>query len=119
LPKLLLNYKNRRKIMAKPKVQGVLILSDLPLAKSAMDGLAQQILDAEKGKGHGFAEGCKIITENGLGSDAKDDIYAFGKVVSSFSEFGGTEIMKRTKKFPFEFPGGASGQFYVVYDYRE
>jgi hypothetical protein len=105
--------------MAKPKVQGILVISDLEIDKSSLDGLNQQIMDAQKAAGHEFIEGCKIACDNGVGNSANDDLYAFGRVVSYFSEFGGTEIMKRTKKYPFRFPGGASGQFYVVYEYRE
>lgn len=105
--------------MAKPKVQGILILSDLNMDKATADGLTQQIIDAQKAAGHGFIDECKIACDNGVGNSANDEFYAFGRVQSYFSEFGGAEIMKRTKKYPFRFPGGASGQFYVVYEYRE
>jgi len=105
--------------MAKPKVQGIYIISDLKIDKSALDDLTQQIIDAQKAAGHVLVEECKVVCDNGVGNSANEDFYAYGRIRDSFADLGGHEVMKRAKKYPFRFPGGASGQFYVVYEYRE
>jgi hypothetical protein len=100
-----------------PQLQGILVLSRDAMDQAAVLGLTQQILDDQKSRGHGVAEGF-IAKHVAAGPDVDSDMYAYGKIRNEFSQFGGAEILNRTKVFPFHFPGGTSGKFYVIYDQR-
>jgi len=100
-----------------PQIQGILVLSRHTMTQSAVLELTQQILDDQKSQGHTVVEGF-IAKHNVAGQDVDDEMYAYGRVRSEFSKFGGAEMLKRTKIFPFHFPGGTSGKFYVIYDRR-
>jgi hypothetical protein len=99
------------------KIQGILVLSRDSMDQSAILGLTQQILDDQKSRGHAVAEGF-LAKHFAAGADVDNDAYMYGKIRNEFSQFGGAELLNRTKAFPFHFPGGTSGKFYVIYDRR-
>lgn len=99
------------------QIQGILVLSRDAMDQSAVLGLTQQILDDQKSRGHEVAEGF-LAKHVAAGADVDNDMYAYGKIRSEFSKFGDAELLNRTKVFPFHFPGGTSGKFYVIYDQR-
>ncbi|KPL70764.1 hypothetical protein ADN00_17970 [Ornatilinea apprima] len=99
-----------------PKVQGILVLSRHPMGQPAVSALFQQILDAQKLQGHGFAEGC--VAHHMVADQSIDDqTYVAGAILRVFSSFG-EDVLNRTKKFPYQIPGGDSGKFFVLYDRR-
>lgn len=99
------------------KIQGILVLSRDAMDQSAILGLTQQILNDQKSRGHAVAEGF-LAKHIAAGADVDNDAYMYGKIRSEFSQFGDAELLNRTKVFPFHFPGGTSGKFYVIYDRR-
>ena len=99
------------------QLQGILVLSRQPMEQSAVLALTQQILDEQKSFGHTVAEGF-IAKHTAAGPDVDDEMYAYGKIRSEFSKFGDAELLKRTKVFPYQIPGGGSGKFYILYDRR-
>lgn len=100
---------------ALPKMQGILVISRRPMDQATIVNLTQQILDAQKSKGYAVATGFEA-THVVAGNDVDNDMFAYAKLRDSFSKFGNAEIVKRAKVFPFEFPDGAAGKFYVLYD---
>jgi hypothetical protein len=99
-----------------PKVQGILVLSRQPMEQHAVSALFQQILDAQKLAGHGFAEGC-VAHHMVAGQSIDDQSYTVGAILRVFSSFGG-DVLNKTKEFPYHYPGGVSGKFFVLYDRR-
>ena len=97
------------------QVQGILVLSRQPMEQSAVLELTQQILDEQKSLGHAVAEGF-IAKHFAAGQDVDSDMYYYVKIRSEFSAFGGPELLKRTKVFPYQTPDGNSGKFFVLYD---
>lgn len=103
---------------SKPQqLQGILVLSRQPMDQSAVLTLTQQILDEQKSLGHSVGEGF-IAKHIAAGPDVDNEIYAYGVIRNTFSKFGGEEILKRTKIFPYQIPAGGAGKFYVLYDRR-
>ena len=50
------------------------------------------------------------------GNDVDNEMYAYAKIRDSFSKFDDAEIANKAKVFPFEYPDGEAGKFYVLYD---
>ena len=98
-------------------IQGILVLSRQPMDQASVLALTQQILDEQKSLGKGVAEGF-IAKHSAAGQEVDDEMYAYAKIRNEFSMFGGAEILKRTKIYPYQIPGGSSGKFYVIYDHR-
>lgn len=99
------------------KLQGILVLSRQPMQQPAILALTQQILDEQKSLGHAIAGGF-IAKHYAAGADVDEEMYAYAKIRNDFSAFGGAELLKRTKVFPYQTPDGGSGKFYVIYDRR-
>ena len=99
-----------------PEVQGILVLSRQPMGQPAVLALTQQILDAQKLRGHAVAEGF-IAHHIVAGQSVDDQMYTAGAILRVFSSFG-ENVLNRTKAFPYQYPGGGSGKFFVLYDRR-
>jgi hypothetical protein len=98
------------------KVQGILVLSRQPMEQPAVLALTQQILDAQKLRGHTVADGF-VAHHMVAGQSVDDQMYTAGAILRVFSSFGG-DVLNRTKAFPYQYPDGGSGKFFVLYDSR-
>jgi len=105
------------RLSSTPKLLGILVISSQPIEQATILNLTQQILEAQKTKGYAVAAGF-VASHVVAGNDINNEMFAYAKIRDSFSKFGDSDIVSRTKVFPIEYPGGDSGKFFVLYDHH-
>lgn len=94
------------------QVQGILIITQWQLSNSQT--LIQQIVDQQRS--NSFAIASNFIAKVGVSQDLNDKAYVYAKIRTEFSNFGGKDLLERTRVFPFQASDGNSGNYYIIFD---